>query len=99
MTWLKQGGHLTNLNCFPFIVKGWYFASDYDAKYGYDKDHDKPMIRFLDIKYNEIDKLLFSNEADRDSFFDKICESLQKPNSVLEYDYEMYNKVKQNDKN
>lgn len=90
--WLKQQGILTNLNTFSYIAKGWYYASAYDAKYGYDKNHDKPMIRLLDIQYNEMDKLLFSNEADRDSFFDKICESLQKPNSVLEYDYEMYNK-------
>lgn len=92
--WIRQSGTLTNLNTILHIVKGWYFASDYDAKYGYDKDHDKPMIKLLDVKHNEVDKLLFSNEADRDSFFDKICELLQKPNSIIEYDYYMYNKEK-----
>ena len=95
--WLRQDGTLTNLNSFSYIVKGWYFASDYDTKYGYDKDHDKPTIRFLDVNYTEKDKLLFFNEVDRDRYFDKICKSLQRPNSVIEYDYQAYNKGKTNE--
>lgn len=97
--WLKQSGTLTNLNTFSYIVKGWYFASDYDAKYGYDKNHDKPTIRFLDIDYKEIDRLFFSDETDRDKYFDKICEFLRAsmPNSIIEYDYQAYNKGESND--
>lgn len=90
--WIRQEGTLTNLNTFSYILKGWYFASDYDARYGYDKNHDKPSIRFLDIKYNEMDKLLFDNEKDRDEYFELICRSLQEPNAMIEYDYQKYNK-------
>lgn len=90
--WLRQEGTLINLNTFTYIVKGWYFASEYDAKYGYDKNHDKPMIRFLDINCQEKEKLLFSNESDRDEYFDMICRKLQEPNSIIEYDYTIYNK-------
>ena len=90
--WLRQDGTLTNFNTFSHIVKGWYLASEYNAKYGYDKNHDKPMIRLLDMKYNEMDKLLFDNEKDRDEYFEMICRSLQEPNSIIEYDYQKYNK-------
>ena len=90
--WLRQEGTLINLNTFSYIVKGWYFASEYDAKYGYDKNHDKPMIIFLDINGQEKEKLLFSNESDRDEYFDMICRELQEPNSIIEYDYTIYNK-------
>lgn len=90
--WLRQEGTLINLNTFSYIVKGWYFASEYNAKYGYDKNHDKPMITFLDINGQEKEKLLFSNESDRDEYFDMICRELQEPNSIIEYDYTIYNK-------
>ena len=91
--WIRQSGTLTNLNTFSYIVKGWYYASAYDAKYGYDKNHDKPMIRFLNIEHEECEKLLFDNEKDRDKYFEMICRLLQEPNSVIEYDYQKYNKI------
>lgn len=91
--WLKIGGTLLNLNLMSYIQKGYYFANSYDAKYGYDKNHQKPVIYIYKVNLADpFETLYFSKEEERDDFFSMIVENLQnEPNCIIEYDYLKYN--------